>query len=54
MPVESHLGTVDVLEDGSGSIVVASTEVTPDGLADVMGPATAGGLQGLKEYVEGQ
>lgn len=52
IPVESHLGTVDVLEDGAGSLVIYSTEVTPDELASVMGPATAGGLQGLKEHLE--
>ena len=35
MPVEHHLGTVDVLEDGEGhSLVVYSTEVTPDAIAD--------------------
>lgn len=52
MPVESHLGTVDVLEDADGSLVIYSTEISPDSLADVMGPATAGGVQGLKNYLE--
>lgn len=54
MPVERHLGTVDVLEDGAdGALVVYSTEVTPDGLADVMGPSIERGVQGLKAHVEG-
>ena len=52
MPVESHLGTVDVIEDGDGSFVVYSTEVTPDSLAGLMGPAVEGGVQGLKALLE--
>jgi carbon monoxide dehydrogenase subunit G len=53
MPVEHHLGTVDVLEDGDDSaIVVYSTEITPDGLADVMGPSIEGGVAGLKTHLE--
>ena len=54
MPVEHHLGTVDVLEDGpDGALVVYSTEITPASLADLMGPAIEGGVQGLKAHVEG-
>ena len=54
MPVEHHLGTVDVLEDGpDAALVVYSTEVTPDGLADLMGPSIEGGVQGLKAHLEG-
>lgn len=53
MPVEYHLGTVDVLEDGPDStLVVYSTQVTPDGLADLMGPSIEGGVQGLKAQLE--
>lgn len=52
LPVESHLGTVDVLEDGDGTLVVYSTEVTPDSLAGLMGPAVEGGVQGLKALLE--
>jgi hypothetical protein len=53
MPVEYHLGTVDVLEDGpDASLVVYSTEVQPDRLADVMQPAIEGGVRGLKEAAE--
>src|SRR2546423_15502905 len=33
MPVESHLGTVDVIEDGDGALLIYSTDVQPDGLA---------------------
>lgn len=54
MPVDYHLGTVDVLEDGpQASLVVYSTEVTPDGLAKLMGRSVEGGVQGLKAHLEG-
>lgn len=54
VPVEHHLGTIDVLEDGpDAALVVYSTEITPDPLADVMGPTIQDGLQGLKTHLEG-
>ncbi|MPY80002.1 MAG: SRPBCC family protein [Actinophytocola sp.] len=52
MPVESHLGTVDVIDNGATTLVVYSTEITPDSLADVLGPAVEEGVQGLKQYCE--
>lgn len=53
MPVEHPLGTVDVLEDGAdGALVVYSTEITPDSLADVIGRSIDGGVQGLKAHLE--
>lgn len=53
MPVEHHLGTVDVLEDGpDSSLVVYSTEIKSDDLAGMMGPAVEGGVQGLKAHLE--
>lgn len=53
MPVEYHLGTVDVLEDGPDStLVVYSTEITPDDLAGLMGPSIEGGVLGLKAHLE--
>lgn len=53
VPADSHLGTVDVLAlDDGRSLVVYSTEITPDALADMMGPAIESGVQGLKEYCE--
>ncbi|MDQ3454368.1 MAG: SRPBCC family protein [Actinomycetota bacterium] len=53
VPAESHLGTVDVLAvDDATSLVVYSTEITPDELAGTMGPAVEGGVRGLKEYCE--
>lgn len=52
VPVESHLGTIDVLDQGGSSLVVYSTEVTPDEIAGTLGPAIEDGLRGLKEYCE--
>jgi hypothetical protein len=53
MPVEHHLGTVDVLEDRpDGALVVYSTEITPDSFADMIGPSIDGGVQGLKAHLE--
>ncbi|MBC7680528.1 MAG: SRPBCC family protein [Pseudorhodobacter sp.] len=54
MPVEYHLGTVDVLENGpEGALVVYSTEITPNSLAELIGPSIEGGVQGLKAHLEG-
>jgi carbon monoxide dehydrogenase subunit G len=53
VPADFHLGTIDVLAlDGDRSLVVYSTEITPDELAGTMGPAVEGGVRGLKEYCE--
>jgi hypothetical protein len=52
MPVEFHLGTVDVLEDGDGCRVIYSTDIRPDDFVGIVGPATEGGLKGLKEKLE--
>lgn len=53
MPVEFHLGTVDVLEDGDGSLVVYSTDVKPDDLGPMMDGVLAEGLSGLRAHLEG-
>ncbi len=53
MPAQSHLGTIDVLGlDDGRSLVVYSTEITPEELAGTMGPAIEGGVRGLKEHCE--
>ena len=52
MPVEFHLGTVDVLPNGDGSLVIYSTDVTPDEAAEQMNGALAQGLDGLKQHLE--
>lgn len=53
LPVEQHLGTTDVREDGDGALAVYSTEIRPDALADVMGPWIERGVPGLKRHLEG-
>ncbi len=52
MPVESHLGTIDVLDVDGRALVVYSTEVTPDEVADTLGPAIEDGVRGLKQHCE--
>lgn len=52
VPVTSHLGTVDVLDVDGSTEVVYSTEVTPDSLAGLLGPAVEDGLRGLKTHCE--
>jgi hypothetical protein len=52
LPEASHLGTVDVLEDGaSRSRVVYSTEVAEQ-YGAIVGPATEAALKGLKALLE--
>jgi hypothetical protein len=53
MPVESHLGTLDVLEDGEASIVIYSTDVQPDGFAKPIQQTMSSALGELKKYLEG-
>lgn len=53
MPVEHHIGTIDVLDDGGTSLVIYSTDVTPDEVAGQMDGVLADGLQGLKAHFEG-
>lgn len=52
MPLEFHLGTVDVLADGDGSLVVYSTDVKPDEAKAMIDPAIAGGVEGLRAHLE--
>ncbi len=52
MPVDFHLGTVDVLDVDGRALVVYSTDVTPDEVARQMDRALADGLQGLKARCE--
>ena len=51
VPID-YLGTIDVIEDGSGALVIYSAEVTPDDVADNVDQAIARGLAGLKDYLE--
>lgn len=49
-PIEFHLGTLDVIEDGSGSLVVYSQQIEPDALGAIVGPAVSGGIDGIGRY----
>jgi len=53
IPLEHHLGTLDVLAEGEGSRVVYGTDVRPDEMSGIVGPATEGALAGLKAKLEG-
>lgn len=48
--VDLHLGTLDVIEDGTGSLVVYSQQVEPDELGAHVGPAVQGGIEGIAAY----
>ncbi|MGD9527534.1 MAG: SRPBCC family protein [Pseudonocardia sp.] len=52
VPVERHLGTVDVIELAPGStLVVYSTEIEPAELGGVLGPAVEDALTSLAAAV---
>src|SRR3954471_23626539 len=53
LPVDFHLGTVDVLEDGAGSLVIYGTDVVPDGFAKPMGASVGAAVEGLKKHFGG-
>lgn len=48
----THLATIDVIEDGTGSLLVYSTDITPDELGPMIQGALTAGVEGLKAYVE--
>jgi carbon monoxide dehydrogenase subunit G len=48
-----HLATVDVIDDGDGSLVVYSTDATPDVFALTIGGATGTALDRLRALAEG-
>lgn len=52
LPVESHLGTLDVLEDGDGALAIYSVDIRPEGLAEQFTPAVEDAVNGLKSHVE--
>lgn len=51
-PLDFHLATVDVLEDGEGSLVIYSTEMEPGDGAPMMAAAFRNALQGLQQHLE--
>jgi len=52
VPVDHHLNTIDVIEDGDGSLVIYSSDVAPDGLGPAMQQSVEGAVGGLKRYIE--
>jgi hypothetical protein len=52
IPLEHHLATITVLEDGDGSILVWAYDVRPDEMAAAMGPVYEGSVQAVKARVE--
>lgn len=53
LPVQHHLGTVDVLPVGDGSLVVYSTEIEPDEMGAMIDGGTKAGVEALKAHLEG-
>ena len=52
IPVEFHLATIDVLEDGGGTLVVYGVDVKPDSLAPLLGPTISGAATAMKQHLE--
>lgn len=51
--IEDHLGTIDVLEDDGGSLVIYSIQLDPDSLAEAFDGAVGDAVSTLKEQLEG-
>jgi uncharacterized protein YndB with AHSA1/START domain len=52
VPLEHHLATVDVIDDGDGSLVVYSCDVRPDPLGPAMQQTLDAAVSGLKRHLE--
>ncbi len=53
LPIETHLGTIDVIADGDNRcVVVYSTDVIPHALAFVLDGAVSDALANLKNLIE--
>ena len=52
VPVEHHLATVDVIDDGDGALVVYGVDVKPDDFGAAMQQTADGAVAGLKAHVE--
>ena len=52
IPVEFHLSTIDVLEDGDGTLIVYGVDVRPDMLKDILAPTISGACAGMKKHFE--
>ncbi|MSO37814.1 MAG: SRPBCC family protein [Acidimicrobiia bacterium] len=52
MPVEYHLATIDVIEDGETSLLIYAAEIKPDSFKDFMDGLLGGLAQQLKAAAE--
>ncbi len=52
LPLESHLATIDVLEDRDGALVVYGADVEPPAAASMMAGLLSEALDGLKRFVD--
>ncbi len=53
MKPDHHVATIDVLEDGDGSLVIYSCDILPDEAKELIDPVYAGAAQALKAHLEG-
>ena len=52
MPLEHHLATITVIEDGDGSLLTWEYEIRPDEMAGAFGPVYEGSAQAVKQHFE--
>lgn len=52
MPLESHLGRITIVPEGTGSRVTWAVDATPDEVAEMLGGVYAGALEALKTHLE--
>lgn len=52
VPYEHHLGTIDVIEDGDGALLIYAGDVTPDNFGPSLQKTLEAAVQGLKGYLE--
>jgi carbon monoxide dehydrogenase subunit G len=52
LPMDSHLATIDVLEDRDGALVIYGADVEPAAAASMMAGLLSEALDGLKRFVE--
>jgi hypothetical protein len=52
IPIEFHLSTIDVLEDGDGTLIVYGVDVRPDELKGILAPTISGAVKGMKKHFE--
>ena len=52
LPVDTHLATIDVLDDGPDALVIYGADVTPPEAASMMAGLLSEALDRLKRFVE--